>query len=368
MPGYNESNCTQCRRNYSKLTMFQKSCVACDSTELKEKRTYNGFNNCSKFECVTERVQLKQSLNEYCLTSYEVFSLMAIKFYKPLLYVSLLLFVAMMAATLDRKFQIMQRFRKKKRVSLWSDIGAIVEQAHCVFAFQGVNLPDDQWFLEMELSKDFNNTIISRADYGNLTREVNQLCKWKKKSLWMFSLAQNFFPICAGHYLRKGRKAVFKSLQTYVESKNEQLKKDNQYSLQLWSDETFAVAQLIVISSTQEFSDVQPFIVQMSGNMELDDPMCIHLNPSLLSTHLWLYFDKDMEKVKPASVDTRKKLHKLNTLFNRLYLHDNSIYFCFKMIEILKSIDEINGNVFGIKINFVILEQLKVKYQKLKYR
>ncbi len=348
--------------------MFQKNCMPCDSTELKDKRSYSSFNNCTKFTCLAERVQLSQGLNEYCLTSYEVFSLMAIKYYKPLLYVSLLLLFAMLAATLDRKLQIMQRFKKKKRVNNRGDIGSVIENAHCVFAFQGTNLPSDQWFLEMELSKDFNNTLISRADYGNLTREVNQLCKWKKKSLWMFWLAENFFPICANHYLRKGRRAVFKGLQAYIESKNEQLKKDKQYCLQMWSDESFAVSQLIVICSSQEFSDVQPFIVQMSGNMELDSPMCIHLNPSLLSTHLWLYFDKDMEKVKPAMIDTRKKLHKLNTLFNRLYLHDNSIYFCFKMIETLKTIDEINGNVFGIKINFVILEQLKVKYQKLKYR
>jgi hypothetical protein len=348
--------------------MFQKNCMACDTTELKEKRSYIDFNNCTKFECVKERVQLRKTLNKHCLTSYEVFSLMAIRFYKPLLYVSLLLMAAMLAATLDRKFQILQRFKKKKRTNIRNDIGIVIENAHCVFAFQGTNLPSDQWFLEMELSKDFNNTIISRSDYGNLTREVNQLCKWKKKSLWMYSLAQNFFPICTSHYLRKGRKAVYKSLQTYVESKNEQLKKDKQYSLQLWSDESFAVAQLIVISSSQPFSDVQPFIVQLSGSMELDDPMCIHLNPSVLSTHLWLYFDKDLEKVKPAMVEIRKKLFKLNGLFSRLYLHDNSIYFCFKMIEILKTIDEINGNVFGIKINFVILEQLKVKYQKLKYR
>lgn len=348
--------------------MFQKNCMACDSTELKEKRSYNKFNNCTKFECVKDRVQLSQELNPYCLTSYEVFSLMAVKHYKPLLYISLFLLVAMMAASLDRKFQILQKFRKKKKISQWNDIGTVFQHAHCVFAFQGTNMPEDQWFLEMELSKDFNNAIISRADYGNLTREINQLCRWKKKSRYMFWLAENLFPVLTSHYLYRGRKAVFKSLQAYVESKNEQLQKDKLYSLELWSGESYAVAQLIVVSASQELNDVQPFIVQISGNLELDDPMCIHLNPSLLSTHLWLHFDKDMEKVKPASIDTRKKLHKLNALLNRLYLHDNSIYFCFKMIEILKTIDEVNSNVFGIKINFVILEQLKVKYQKLKYR
>lgn len=45
------------------------------------------------------------------------------------------------------------------------------ENTFIVFTFQGENLPDNPWFLEMDISKDFNSAdVMSRQDYLNFVR------------------------------------------------------------------------------------------------------------------------------------------------------------------------------------------------------
>lgn len=335
---------------------------------MAQKKVYYKLNDCSQFKCKETRVHLSQVINPNCLTSYEVFSLVSIRYYKPILYITLVLAFLMNMATLNRKFNFMGIFCKQKKIK-WSELGTVYETNHCVFAFQGLNLPDDQWFLEMELSKDYNNTLVSRQDYVNLTREINQLCRWKKKNKFLYSAIKIFCPIIEKSILLKGRKAVVKSMSNYIATKNEQLVKEKaNIEMELWHDSAFCVAQLIIKSLTQELKDPQPIVIQLSGKLDIDDPITINLNPTLLNTHLWLHHQKDSEMMKLASYEIRKKLHKLGVIFSRFYLHDKPIVFCYKLLEILKAIEEVNNNKIGMRMSFIILEQLKLKYQKMKYR
>ena len=97
----------------------------------------------------------------------------------------------------------------------------------------------------------------------------------------------------------------------------------------------------------------------------------MHLNPVLINSYLNLVYQKDEEKVQTASKELRTKLFKLKMALSSLHLFDNKIYFAYKMIQILSTIESINkstGAYVGLRINFIVIEQLKIKYQKLKYR
>lgn len=103
------------------------------------------------------------------MTSYEVFSAMFIKYFKVLAYIFLVLFVLMGIATINRKYRFIQKMCKKKK-KIWLEETPSFDKAYVAFSFQGENLPDNQWFLEMDVSKDFNSSIVSRQDYLNLAR------------------------------------------------------------------------------------------------------------------------------------------------------------------------------------------------------
>lgn len=131
------------------------------------------------------------------------------------------------------------------------------------------------------------------------------------------------------------------------------------------------MAQLIVRHKYLELKDSQPIPLQMSGKPDINDPLTLHVNPVLLNSHFSLIHQKDPKKIKEASNELRNKLFKLGMAIGSIHLFDNTIFFSYKMISILNMIESINkttGIMVGLRINFVILEQLKVKYQKLKYR
>jgi hypothetical protein len=103
------------------------------------------------------------------MTSYEVFSGFLIKYSKLVAYIFFTLFILMCLATLNRKYRLVQKVLKKKK-KVWTDETPAYDRAYVAFAFQGENLPDNQWFLEMDISKDFNSQIISRQEYLSLAR------------------------------------------------------------------------------------------------------------------------------------------------------------------------------------------------------
>lgn len=197
------------------------------------------------------------------------------------------------------------------------------------------------------------------------------VCKWKKKHRIIFNLIKFFLPIFSDYYKLRARKVVAKSIRNCINDKNNQIAHEKPYEFELWNDPSFTVAQLIIKHRYQEYKDAQPIMVQVSGNLSLDDPLTLNLNWTLISSHLRLLHPNDPALANALVVDIRGRLDKVKTSLQGLYLLDNSIYFCYKLLNFLNLIEDMNQTIFksvGLKANFVILEQLKLKYQRAKYR
>lgn len=170
MPGYNHINCKPCESGTRKLSIFEETCQPCDlSNATVSKKLFTDFNNCSNYKCIDSRVQLSQTINPYCMTSYEVFSSMFIGHISKFGYLFLALFLLMGIATLNRKYRFIQKICRKKK-KIWMEETHFYDRAYVCFAFQGENTTENQWFLEMDVSKDFNSSIVSRQDYLSLAR------------------------------------------------------------------------------------------------------------------------------------------------------------------------------------------------------
>lgn len=191
----------------------------------------------------------------------------------------------------------------------------------------------------------------------------------------MLGVISVLMPIMRSYYLLKARKAVVKAIRNKMKEKQNEVErsqdKQRSYELDFWTDKNCAVAQLIVIHKNSERKEAQPVVIQVSGSLHLDDPLMLHLNPMLLDSHLNLLYNKDSKTVASLTREIKNKLHKVSGCLSGLYLFDNPIYFCYKVLNLLILIEDLNQSTFksvGLKANIVILEQLKVKYQRLKYR
>lgn len=182
-----------------------------------------------------------------------------------------------------------------------------------------------------------------------------------------------FFPILADYYKLKGRKGVVKSIENWIRDrdKNSQGFQERNFDFEIWTDETCSVAQLIAKHRYQELKEAQPFIVQFSGNLVLDDPLTLNLNPIMLGSHLAIVLGNEPGRIGQMGREIRSKFNKVKISLMGLYLFDNPVYFCYKMINILNLIEDLNTNTLrrvGLKAHFLIFEQLKLKYQRQKYR
>jgi hypothetical protein len=170
LPGHNKINCQECPLGTRKLSIFENTCDQCDlDTNTAEKKKYTVFNDCTKYECIDNRVQLNQAINPHCLTSFEVFSDHIISNWHMLTYILLVMLIMMIIATINRRYKFVEKLciTKKKK---WIEETESYDKNFLVFSFLGDNIPSNQWFLEMDISKDFNTTLISRQDYLNLAR------------------------------------------------------------------------------------------------------------------------------------------------------------------------------------------------------
>lgn len=150
--------------------MFEDTCDICElNPSTAAKKRYTEFNDCSKYECLDSRVQLSQAINPHCMTSFEVFSDLIISRWQRLAYTLIVLLVLMIIASINRKYKFVEKLFQKKKQKWIADIECY-DKNFLVFAFQGENLPENQWFVEMDISKDFNTTLISRQEYLNLAR------------------------------------------------------------------------------------------------------------------------------------------------------------------------------------------------------
>lgn len=168
--GHYTINCSSCEKGTRKLSMFEPGCQICESEDTIKKKIFEDFNQCNNYKCLPARVQMSQKINPYCLTSYELFSSILINYYVPMLYTLLILAFIMSLATANRKFGFFTKLLGHKKKKLWRDTTEHYDRAFLVFTFQGDNLPENQWFLEMDLSKDFLGSMMPRQDYLNLTR------------------------------------------------------------------------------------------------------------------------------------------------------------------------------------------------------
>lgn len=197
------------------------------------------------------------------------------------------------------------------------------------------------------------------------------VCKWKNKHRLIFNMISIFLPIFRDSYMLRARKAVAKSIRNCINEKNNQITHEKPYEFEVWNDPSFTVAQLIVKHRYEEYKEAQPIVIQISGNLYLDDPLTLHLNSTLIGSHLRMIFKHDPTMVTNMSKDIGSKLNKIKISLQGLYLLDNTIYFCYKLLNFLNLMEDLNQNTFksvGLKANFVILEELKLKYQRAKYR
>jgi hypothetical protein len=197
------------------------------------------------------------------------------------------------------------------------------------------------------------------------------VCKWKKKHKIIFSFISFFVPIITEYYKLRARKAVVKTIKNWIANKNNLPQHERPFEYEMWTDEYCSVAQLIAKHRYQELKDAQPIIVQISGNLHLDDPLTLALNPTLLGTHIAYVHGRDQNRINVMGKEIRNKFNKLKMSLSGLYIFDNPIYFCFKVVSILNLIEDLNTNTLrrvGLKAHFLILEQLKLTYQRQKYR
>lgn len=162
----------KCEEGKRKLSIFETECEPCElAANIAAKKQYKDFNDCTNYNCLPSRVQLSQTINPYCMTGYEVFSSILIGNYKIFLFIFVCLFILMGLATLNRKWKFTQKIFGKKRKD-WIDETKSYDKSFVVFAFQGENKPSNQWFLEMDISKDFNSSLIIKQDYLSLARVI----------------------------------------------------------------------------------------------------------------------------------------------------------------------------------------------------
>ena len=349
--------------------MFETFCQKCDPNEqTSPKKNFSVPNNCLVYTCNKARVHLTQEINKYCMTSYEVFSSVLVRHYDWLIYSCAALVLIITLGSLNRKYSFVKCNKKQKPRK---NITEFHESRFVVFCFQGENLPDNQWFLEVEISKDYNSSVFPKQDYLTIVRELNAISKWKKKQKIMYSLVCRFLSPLQDKYLKKYRRKIFSSMQQYVNDKNSHKDEEKEYNIELWVSEDFSAAQLIVKSRKKSHPMIQPIPIQFTGSMTMDCPLEMQVNPSLLHAHLTAHYKGDAAKVEKPLQDLRKAIFELKKGFRNLYLHDLSLFFCNNLYELMDKIDTFNealGHKLDLKINFVVIEQLKVKYQKQKFR
>lgn len=369
-PGYVDINCKQCSEGTQKLSMFETFCQKCDPNEqTSPKKIFSEPNNCQKYTCNKARVHLTQEINKYCMTSYEVFSSILVKHYDWLLYSCAALVLIITLGSLNRKYTLVKCFRQKNKTPK-TDFECY-ESRFVVFSFQGENLPENQWFLEVEISKDYNSSVFPKQDYLTIVRELNAISKWKKKQKIIYSLVCRFLSPLEEKYLKKYRKKIFESMRQYIADRNNHKDEEKEYNLELWVSDDFSAAQLIVKLRKKSNLVAQPIPIQFTGLMTMDCPLEMQVNPALLQAHLMAHFKGDVTKVEKQLQDLRKAIFELKKGFRNLYLHDLNLFFCNNLYELLDKMDTFNeglGHKIDLRMNFVVIEQLKVKYQKQKFR
>lgn len=393
LPGRTSISCTSCEIGSTKFSLFEPGCQKCDIEDVVRKKDYkNTFNTCEVYACQSKYVQLSQIINPYCLTSYEVFSNFVINNPNWFIYAFAVMTALLLFATFNRKFKLTRKLKAmcSKKQPVQVDIEATpvhirgkrardgdrpcngYDSEIAVLAFQGENLPDSQWFLEMEVGKDFVSPI-DKQEYLSLTREINQTAKWKQKyRIWYFigRLIPPFKEFC----LKKARRGVAKNIGKSIEGSNLQRERegfnaDKQYELGLWTSDDFSVAQLLIIHKNIPIKQPFSIEVQFSGELDLDNPLKIKLHRELIETHLNLVCS-DEDRIT-LSHQIRESLYNIGLILEGVFLHDSPICFAYKMLTLIDALEAFNrgvGAMAGLRASFIVIEELKLRYQKLKYR
>lgn len=369
LKGHEGILCNKCPKGTQKNSMFDRHCQICDSFSnvrsgedyYSGTRIYETENNCKDFQCNPELIELNVSINPYCLSSYIVFSTLLLNNIQIFGWVLLAVYLTFLICFINRRYNPKMQVKRQKEFPK-----EYYTQEYCIFPFQGRNTPQDPWFLELEISKDYKTRLIDRQEYMEIIREINQISRWKKKPRLLFSFTKPF-PFISSIFLKKGQKKIVKSIQNTLDAKNSVWKRTKNLELSIWTCSEYDKAQLIISQCSQEPKEAQPVVIQMGGDLGLNNHLSLQVNPKHLYTQIRL-----ISKGKPE--DTLKEYHNrfyhINNLLGALCLYDPEIVFCNKVLNILNAIESTNkhSHVFGFQLSFIIIEGLKLKYQKAKYR
>ena len=149
----------------------------------------------------------------------------------------------------------------------------------------GRNDPDCPWFLDLDLSKDFSS-FVDKIDHFKLSREIGWTTKWSGKAKMILKFIRYFLPYFEETFIKSKRKKISKILQRYIQAKNLEWKNRREYSIYLWIDSSYQIAQLEIIHKFQTSTTFTPFQFQFKGNATLQNPLKLEVNFRAIVRHI----------------------------------------------------------------------------------
>lgn len=123
---------------------------------------------------------------------------------------------------------------------------------------QGRNDPDCPWFLDLDVSKEFTS-FLDKIDHFKLTREIGRTTKWGSKDKMGLKFISFFLPYFKEMFIRSKRKKIYTKLNRYIQGKNQEWKDRKEYTLYLWVNKSYQIAQLEIIHKFRTSNIFKPF-------------------------------------------------------------------------------------------------------------
>lgn len=198
---------------------------------------------------------------------------------------------------------------------------------------------------------------------------MNTITIWQKKYKVYYKLISYLLPPLKEKYLLSKRKKVYKRVCSFIEQKNQYLTDTGgSFFISIWASSDLSSCHLLIENRVlSPRLDPKPFRISLTGRCTIDQPLKIKFDLEIVKLYLL--------QAGINSTDTIFKLYsalqKINSKLFKLNCDENSHFFIFAFWELLNEIDNFNKTFFeeiGYTCHFMILEYLRLKWQRKKYR
>lgn len=252
-------------------------------------------------------------------------------------------------------------------------ISEIDSMETCFISLQGNNYPDNPWFLDLDLSKEFE-TFLQKLEILELIREVNRITKWGTKTKLKLKFVSYFLPHIRNYVLHKYQKKVVKKIFMYIENKNPIWRREKGITLNFWYSKCQTLGQLILRSCSNNGHKLKPFQILLSGNSTQINPLKVSINESVLKNHfsklIYMKYLRKGDLQKGYTLFKQGLIH-IGEILKEINPVDDPVVFSYFSSCLLSEIERLNQKIFQkfkVKCGMFITENLKLKDQKRNYR